>query len=218
MKNIIHILLILTIFSSCREQKKLTNNKVSTIETIKLVLKPEKLNIDKTSNIILNNWVDYYRSLEPSFSLDNFFIEKVDTLNFIQGNVFGNFDKEFNKIYTDFIVFSPNQKQYIDFDSYHWSIDETNTPIFSPDQEINLIDVKNQTVKRIGFNGPSQWVENVFWKDDTTVILLENSNERILRISEINVINQKIKIFKYKSIITIKSDYSEQRLVKKGLK
>ena len=190
----------------------------STIETIKLVLKPEKLNFDKTSNIILNNWVDYYKSLEPSFSLDNFFIEKVDTLNFIQGNVFGNFDKEFNKIYTDFIVFSPNQKQYIDFDSYHWSIDEANTPIFSPDQEINLIDVKNQTVKRIGFNGPSQWVENVFWKDDTTVILLENSNERILRISEINVINQKIKIFKYKSIITIKSDYSEQRLVKKGLK
>ena len=189
-----------------------------TIKAEKTVLEPIRLDINNTTNDILLDWSNYYKSLDSSFSLDNFHLEQTDTLNFIQGNVFGIFDNEFNKVYGDFIVYSPNQEKYIDFDSYQWTMDENQTPIFSPDQEINLIDLNKQTVMRIGFNGPLQWVENAFWENDTTVFLFENSSERILIISEIDVISKKVKIFKYQDTLNVKSDYSELRLRKKGLK
>ena len=188
------------------------------IETKESILAPERLTINNTENNILLDWLNYYESLDSTFTIENFFLERSDTLNFIQGNVFGNFDEEFDKIYNDFIVFSPNKKSYIDFDSYQWSIDKNNTPVFSPDQEINLIDLVNRTVTRIGFNGPLQWTENVYWKNDTTVVLLENTSEMIPRISELNIVNRLQKTFKYQDPLIVKSNYSELRLISKGFK
>ncbi|PCJ64899.1 MAG: hypothetical protein COA58_11545 [Bacteroidetes bacterium] len=217
MKNIIYILIILTFFSSCTEQNKEKKSestpeiKVSDMESV-------QLDTSKISNDILLNWSNYYKSLDSSFSLGNFSLERTDTLNFIRGNVFGIFDEEFDPIYTDFIVFSPNQKRYIDFDSYQWTIDKDNIPIFSPDQEINLIDLNKQTITRIGFNGPLQWVENAFWENDSTIVLLKNSSEGELIISKIDILNRYQKIFKYQGTLHVNSKYSELRLSSKGLK
>lgn len=217
MKNIIYILIILTFFSSCTEQNK-KKEKELTIETNELILEPVQLNINKPLNEILLDWSNYHESLDSSFSIDGFFLEYADTLNFIQGNVFGIFDKEFDKIYNDFIVYSPDKKRYIDFDSYQWTMNEDNTVLFSPDQEINLIDIKKQTVTRIGFNGPLKWVDNAFWENDTTVVLLENSSEKELRISKINIVNKSQKTYKYRDTLNHNSKYSELRLRNKGLK
>jgi hypothetical protein len=226
MKNIIYILLILTFFSSCSEHNKKkdkeltieTKDKELTTETKELILKTVQLSIHNPENNILIDWSNYHKSLDASFSLDDFFLERSDTLNFIQGNVFGVFDKEFDKIYNDFIVYSPDKKRYIDFDSYQWTLDEDNKVMFSADQEINLIDVNKKSVKRIGFNGPLQWVDNVFWENDTTVVLLENSSEKELRISKIDIVNKYQKTYKYRGTLNVNSKYSELRLSNKGLK
>ncbi len=215
--KLIRIFLILTILASCNQQKE-KKEKDLTSKTKELFTDSLNLNIDKSSNEILKDWFDYYKSIELTFSLDNFSLERTDTLDFIQGNIFGNFDENFDKIYSDFIVFSPNKKQYIDFDSYQWTLDENKILMFSPDQEINLVDIDTQTVERIGFNGPSYWVENAFWKNDSTVVLLENSDEKYLTISKIYLNSKQIKVFKYQDSLTIQSEYSKLRFKKKGLK
>jgi len=79
------------------------------------------------------------------------------------------------------------------------------------------VNIKNETVSRIGFNGPSYWVEEAFWKNDTTVVLLGNSYEKKLFITLI-YLNQKKKIqFEYQDTIDIKSAYIEFRFRKLGL-
>ena len=217
MKNITYLLIILTFFSSCAEQNK-KKDKELTLETKEFILEPVQLILKNPTNETLLDWSNYHTSLDSSFSIVDFFLEHSDTLNFIQGNVFGIFDQEFDKIYNDFIVYSPDKKRYLDFDSYQWTMNEDNTVMFSPDQEINLIDVNKQTVTRIGFNGPSQWVDNAFWENDTTIVLLESSSEKELRISKIDIVNKCQKTYKYRDTLNLNSKYSELRLSNKGLK
>jgi hypothetical protein len=134
--------------------------------------KRERLLLLNTSNGSLNEWVNYYQTLEPSFSLDNFEFKSKDTLEKSQGSVYANYDRAFDAIYSKFLIFNSTEETYIDFDSYSWVVDEAYTVLFSPDQEINLIDRHNKTVDRIAFRGPSQWVEDAYWQNDTIVVLL----------------------------------------------
>jgi hypothetical protein len=219
MKNLTYILISLTFFSLCTEQEKRNESKLilEKIESKEPEFTPVRLIIDNTANEILMDWSNYYNTLDSSFSLENFFLEHTDTLFFIPGNVFGIFDKEFDRIYNDFIVFSPDKKKYIDFDSYQMTIDKNNNPISSPDQEINLVDVNKKTVLRIGFNGPSQWVDNAFWENDTIVVLLENSSEKELRVSKIDIVNKYRLTYKYFDTLSVNSSYPEIRLSSKGL-
>ncbi|MBL1278797.1 MAG: hypothetical protein COA33_000870 [Fluviicola sp.] len=215
MKKGFYILIFLLFLFSCVEENKknveeLTNNNTLSFRQVKL------LRNDISNNVFLN-WSSYYKSLDSSFSADNFFLEDMKSINFIPGNINGIFDDEFDEIYTDFIVFSPSKVQYIDLDSYQWTIDENDSPIFSADQEINLVNISEQTVERIDFKGPHQWVEDAYWIDDSTIVLLENSSEGILRVSKINLFRKEIKTFKCGHTIHAKSKYSELRLIKKGL-
>lgn len=214
MKKICYIFLILAFLISCIEKREKKEKELTPKTT---ELKTRFLNLNIESNENLKDWFDYYKSIELTFSLDNFILERIDTLNFIQGNIFGSFDENFDKVYSDFIVFSPNKKQYIDFDSYQWALDENKKPMFSPDQEINVVDIDNQSVERIGFYGPSYWVENAFWKNDSTIVLLENSDEKYLSINEINLNSKQIKVFKYQDRLIVQSEYSKLRFKKKGL-
>jgi hypothetical protein len=217
MKNLNYILIILILFVSCSETKK-KEQQNQTPETSELKAKPQKLNIIENSNNTINGWVNYYREIEPSFSLNDFNLQSTDSLTMIQGNIFGNFDQNFDSIYSKFLVYSPDRKQYVDFDSYHWSLDENNEPSFSPDQEIDLINIKNKTVNRIAFRGPSYWVENVFWENDSTIVLLENNYEKQPIVTELNLKSKTVKTFKYRDTLNLESKYSEFRFKEKGLK
>lgn len=176
---------------------------------------PMKLEINENSNKTLKNWIDFYKSLDSTFSIDGFSLEESNTLTFIEGHVLGNYDKDFDTIYSNFIVFSPDKKKYIDFDSYQWTIDEKNEVQFTVDQEINLIDIENKTIQRIAFFGSSRWVENTFWENDSIVYLLENSDENLVRISKIDIISKEISTYKYQYKLNSKSEYSEIRIKSK---
>ena len=217
MKNLIYIFTILTFLISCSKKKEKKESERAS-ETTELNIESEKLSLYKNSNNTLAKWMKYYQELEPNFQLIYFEFESVDSLQLMQGNVFGNFDKNFDPIYSDFIVHRTDKKQYVDFDSYQWTLDENETPLFSPDQEINLIDQENQTVTRIGFRGPSQWVEDAFWENDSTIVLLENSYEKQPIISKLDLSKKIIKTYIYKDSLDFESKYSELRFKEKGLK
>jgi hypothetical protein len=143
--------------------------------------------------------------------LDNFKFKSKDTLEKSQGIVYANYDIAFDAIYSHFLIFNSTEEKYIDFDSYSWVVDEAYTVLFSPDQEIILIDRHNKTVDRIAFRGPSQWVEDAYWQDDTIVVLSGNTYKNQPIISKIDLENKSVNTFIYKDSLTIKSDYSKLR-------
>ncbi|MFI2742748.1 hypothetical protein ACG2LH_08415 [Zhouia sp. PK063] len=173
--------------------------------------KGRKLDLEMNSDSILNKWLEYYKKKEPNFSLADFNHTMTDSLNIINGNVFGIFDRKFNEIYDEFLIYNSDKSQYLDFDSYSWIIDKNGEQSFSPDQEINLIDINKKTVNRIGFRGPSQWVEDAFWKNESTIVLLENNYEKQPLISEIDLKNGIVRTFKYNDTLDFETDYTKQR-------
>jgi hypothetical protein len=213
MKKRTFFLLTLVILISCSEkkEKKTKDSNTNNVEFKQLLL-------DLETNENIKDWFDYYKSKDSTFCLSDFMFERIDTLNFIKGNVLGQFDKNFDKIYADFLVFSEDKNKYIDFDSYYWTLDNEKKPLFDIDQEINLVDIKKQTVTRIGFRSSTSWVENTFWENDSTIILLENNTENRPRITKIELKNSISVTFKYKNSMRFKPKYYELRLKKKGLK
>lgn len=212
LKNILFTILSLTFFISCSETKGKKEDYVVPNSKQKPI--SENFTIAPESNDILTDWVNYYISMEPTFSLNHFNLVNTDTIEFIPGNVFGSFDENFDLVYYDFIVYNSSRTQYIDFDSYQWSLDENKEQSFSPDQEINLINILEGTVTRIGFRGPSNRVENAFWKNDSLIYLLENSYENIPIINEIDLKNRKVRTFRYSNNLKPVSEYSKVRFEK----
>lgn len=212
-KVLFYLLTLLLLFVSCREKvEKSAEEQASEIPSPSI-----HLDLNEQSNEGLQDWVDYYTSLDTTFSLAAFALELVDTVRFRQGNVLGNFEEGFDSMYADFLVYSPNRKKYIDFDSYLWALDEQNKPEFSPDQEINLVDIESQTITRIGFNGPSQWLELALWKNDSIVFLFESSSEQLLRISELHLSNKERRTFLYPDTLDVESNYFNLRLQRGGI-
>lgn len=217
MKNQIYIILALIFFYSCNDSKNKKETLGESFKTAQLKSEQEKLNLEIYSDSILNKWVEYYRDRKPSFSLTNFKLETTDSLKIINGNVFGSFDKEFDIIYKDFLIYNSAKNQYLDFDSYSWTIDENGEFYFSPDQEISLVDIENKAVNRIAFRGTSQWVEDAYWKNDSTIVLLENDSEKKPIITVINLKKELIQNFKYNDTLDFETDYTTERFKQKGI-
>ncbi|MDR2206858.1 MAG: hypothetical protein LBE36_11970 [Flavobacteriaceae bacterium] len=217
MKDRVNILLNLavffTLFSCTNTNAQKTNHNLENFKENTIDFK-----LDTNSNDVLKEWFAYYQSQEDKFSLDNFIFNEENTINEIRGNICGIFDDCFDNRFVDFLVYSPDKKRYIDFDSYSIILDENNVADFEIDQEINVVDIEKKTITRIVFYGSSQWVEDAFWENDSTIILLENSPEQILSIEIYDLNTKRMKKYKYKKSLDFTSDYSIQRLNKKGIK
>jgi hypothetical protein len=216
MKNRFYIYTIVILFVSCSDSNKKKTESTEKPNT-ELNVNEEHLDLEKDSNITLSEWVNFYENSEPDFSLNKFEFQSKNKLNVIQGNVFGNFDSNFDQIYSDFLIFREDKAKYVDFDSYGWSLNENKEILFSPDQEINLVDIKKKTVVRIAFRGPSQWTENIFWQNDSIIVLLENTYEKQPIITKIDINKMSIKTFIYSDTLNFESDYTKSRFKKLGL-
>ncbi len=112
MKKIIHIITSFTLLISCsiRNEEEKIRPTIEVIEKKESDLGPESLVLEKLEDDILLDWINYYQSLDSSFSIKNFYLERTDTLDFNRGNVLGIFDKNFDQTYLDFIVYSQDKK------------------------------------------------------------------------------------------------------------
>ncbi|UZR93915.1 hypothetical protein [Chondrinema litorale] len=178
----------------------------------------EKVDFKNIENERLKEWTEYYQTLDASFDLAKFQFQNLDTIRDIEGTVAGTFDESFKEIYNDFLIYSPDKKRYLDIDSYYWQ-EENGNAVFSPDQEINLVDIEKETVTRVAFNGPSLTVESAFWIDNQTFFLLENSVEDGSSpfIAEFDLANELIKYYQYSDSVHFESKFTENKLKKKGI-
>jgi|GEM_PF-1980185 len=212
-KALIYIsILVLLAPAACTSDKKPVEHKPDTN------LKAGALKRSELGNHeVLNDWLSYYRSIGQHFSAGKFIRESEMPLEDMQGTVEGIFDRDFKKEYTEFLVYSPDRQWYVDFDSYNWTIDDRNAALYEADQEINLVSIPEKTVTRIGFRGPSQWVEDAYWKNDSVIVLLENAGNNYPVISLIDLSNNRCTTYKYEDTLRLASEYSKMRLKRKGI-
>lgn len=173
---------------------------------------PKKLSVHKHQT--LKNWVKYYQSIDSSFKLQKFDSINTNTLKITPGSVQGKFERNFDSIYTNFLIYSPHKKKYLDIDSYHW-VRKGNSEkefLYRPDQEINLVNLSNETVERIAFRGPSFTIEDAYWVNENTVILLEGSADKVPAIYTVDLKNKKITKAIYRDTLQKESNYYKQRI------
>ena len=208
----LYILLIGFLFS-CDKKQSIDPEK----QIIKSTNDSTEISILNPEIETLTNWINYYRNeVDSSFSLENFKLQSIEKLPKIKGSVYGIFDEHFDEIYKEFIVYSPNRQNYVDFDSYQWSFDSIKKQlVYEADQEINLVKIFENKVERIGFRGPSYRVENAYWQNDSIIILLENSSDKVPTINKIDINSMKITTFNYQDTLKKASDFSNIRIKKK---
>ncbi len=102
-------------------------------------------------------------------------------------------------------------------DSYNWFVDDNNIAGFEIDQEINWVNIEEKKIYRIVFRGSSEWVEDVFWKNDSVVFLLENNYYKCPKITSINLSSGEGQQFVYNDTLAFTSTYTKERLAKKGI-
>lgn len=166
----------------------------------------------------LEKWLSFYKKQDSTFNESNFLFSQSTITESIPGTIYGTFDKEFDPVYLEFLLYRKDKKQYIDIDSYNWTLDSENKIGFEPDQEINWVDVERKTVKRIAFRGSSDWVEDAYWENDSIIFLLENNYNNYPKITKVNLITGENKQYTYKNSLALISTYTKERLGNKGIK
>lgn len=202
--------LAVLMFACVKEQDENLQNRDNEVSA------DRKVDFKEMENDRLKEWTDYYQTLDASFDLAKFQFSGQDTIHYMDGWIDAIYDSNFDSVYLDYLIFSPNQKKYIDIDSYFWQV-EDGRAYFSPDQEIDLVDIEEKTIKRVAFRGPSQIIESAFWINNKIFFLLENSEEFGPSITEFNLDNNLKKYYQYKDSVHIESQFTENKLKKKGI-
>lgn len=170
-------------------------------------------------NPTMKDWLNFYKKENSEMGLGNFELQETKTLQTMEGSVYGTFDTEFDSVYKPFLIYNPSNTMYVDIDSYNWVLDEDGTAMFEPDQEINLVDVNKKSITRVAFYGPSHWVEDVFWINDSVFVLLENSDQNETSFQLINLQENSISSYINTQPLKISEGfYNDQRLNRKGVK
>lgn len=216
MKEKLILILVVVLVFSCKDNSNteiVRNTSLTEDNSSEIEIQEDKNEFLSEEKPSLDNWKAYYKDLDPNFKVEKFKQTDSYKLDPMEGSVHGVFDKEFDPVYSDFLIYNSTKDKYIDIDSYSWMV-EGNEVLFEADQEINVVNIPEKTVTRIGFYGPSYWVEDAYWKNDHTVILLENNFDKIPMISEINLKTNEVSVYSYQNALKNESNYSNQRIQK----
>lgn len=215
-KRIIPVVFILSAFLwSCKEDKNKTQPIPETKEEVEKEIKNDAFDFSSENNSRLKKWEEYYQRMDENFDLRKFEFQNSSALTIMKGSIPGKLDSKFDSIYHSFLIFNPDKSQYIDMDSYHWKLSEEGELLFNADQEINLVDLKDSTVTRIAFRGPSFTVEDAFWESSHRIILLEGTYENSPNISLIDLDEKQIYSYTYPDTLPGKSNYKTERIRQK---
>lgn len=177
-------------------------------KTDTIVAKPEK----KYALATQNNWEKYYSQKDSGFDMSNFEKEESFKIVRMESQSTPIWSQDFNPVYKDFFAFNADSTQYVDIHSYKWNFDDNGELIIGPDQEIVLVDIPNKKSERILFYGPSFWVEDAYFKNDSIVVLLENSTDKTPAYQEINLNQNLSQYYIYKEPLNFDSDYLKNKI------
>lgn len=175
-------------------------------------IEPEVLPRREYTTEVRDQWVNYYQDKAPDFKRDNFKSEESFKIVRSKSNIVPVWSDDFNPVYKDFLAYNADSTMYVDFDSYKFGFDPNGELMIQPDQEIVLVNIPEKKTERILFYGPSFWVEDAYFKNDSVVVLLENSTDRIPAYQEINLNTNQSRYFLYGGELDFDSEYYKNRI------
>lgn len=206
----IYALFAILFIWSCDNKKETSPSEIPTPPTE--AEKPvEEIDANKPNEF--NAWVDYYKRLQSDFSVEKF--KKDASFDVIRSESSAKpvWDKDFDPLYKDYLIYNSDSTQYIDIDSYKWGLEKDKKLQINADQEVVLVNIPEKKVQRILFYGPAYWVEAAYFKNDSTVVLLENSEENIPAYQEINLNKNTTDYYLYSEPLKKPSEYLKKRIL-----
>lgn len=217
-RKISFVIIFGLIIISCSDKKDQSIENESLVEKDSISTENSQ-SMSFESHPTMKGWLDFYKKENPEMGLGNFEMLETKKLDMMEGSVSGIFDTEFDSVYMPFLIFNPSKTMYLDLDSYNWVLDEDGTAMFEADQEVNLVDLKDNTGKRVGFYGPSHWAEDAFWMNDSVFVLLENSDQNEMSFQLINLKENSISSYINTETLKAREEfYNDLRLNRKGVK
>lgn len=206
------------IIISCSDKKdeSVENERLVDVDSTEVTDISEPISFE--TNPTMKGWLDFYKKENPEMGLANFELQKTGKLETMEGTVSTIYEPDFDSVYLPFLVFNPSKTMYIDLDSYNWVPDENGNAMFEADQEVNLVNLKDKTVTRVGFYGPSYWAEDAFWMNDSVFVLLENDDQNQTGFRLINLQEKTISSYLNNQPLKVNEIfYNDLRLKKKGV-
>ena len=158
-------------------------------------------------------WVQYYSKLLPGFSAEKFIPAfEITKKGLNSANILGDFDKNYDTLFSRFIIESPDKSQYIDLDSYRMAdIKKEKGKLtcigFEPDQEVDWVNRNTHKIYRLELNGPDELIEDAKWVDDSNIFLYGFAEGQAL-IWSVNLKTFQYKYFDMRDTLTAKSEYT----------
>lgn len=190
---------IIFILSSCSNQNR--QGKGDTKE----------LSIISTIN---RTWLDFYKKNNPDFNLNKFKLIQIrNEGNLMNGVILADFDRNFNKVHSQFLINSPDNSMYIDLDYYQKQIIKRGNEGlicegFDVDQEVNWVNRKTKVIKRIDFCGTSCSIEDAKWVNNSNIVLFGLSESKPT-IEFIDLEHLEFKLFSYPDSINCEDNFTE---------
>lgn len=213
--NFILAIILLSIIS-CYDKKEKQPDEIEipkdTIQQVEIEKPTEETAHDKVF-VALENWKNYYKKRINGFDLNDFKKDESYSFEREHSHIEPIWSDNFNPIHKQFLVYNSDSTIYIDFDSYKWGLDKKNRLMIEPDQEVTLVNIAEKKIERLLFYGPSFWVEDAYFKNDSTLVLLENSTDQTPAYQEVNLNTNTGQYFTYKKSTGFDSDYYKDRVL-----
>lgn len=205
-------LVLMFLMQSCRHQNPKDEQSDAEQDDASSVEQLDQPSWIKKPDSAFLTWQRFYQEHDSNFRSSRFTAKDSLRISPIQGTVKTIHDRDFDPVYANFLVYAPDSSRYIDMDSYLWSLGKEDNIDFSVDQEINLVDLKTDSVTRIAFFGPSYRVEEVVWLDNQRVLLLGigDGNQPFVQQIDLNALSGRV--YTYPDSIDIQDPYLEQRI------
>lgn len=233
------LLLFLFLFISCLSNKKEKETSVVSNDNVEVTesnteLKGEyesitDFDIHLLSNPTFTKWLAHYQSSNQDFSVNKF--EPRDRNKYFSGitSESGGVEGENTNNNTSLYVYSPNRNYYIDFNGYDIIQDSVYTGS-EVDTKVELMNVKEKKMKQVAFYGPGVGIDDAFWHNDSTYVLLgcsidyDNTPDALSDcwkpfISVHNIEGRLLAFYLYTKCVNFPEvSYFIQRLTSKGIK
>lgn len=168
--------------------------------------------LEQRDDPVLHKWSQFYQQVDTAFRLAAFVPDDSVTVSPMKGTIKSVNDPDFDPLYSEFLIYAPDNSRYIDIDSYLWRLNASGDLDFEVDQEINLVDVETDSITRVGFLGPSYRIEEVVWLDESHILLLGNQEGNQPYLQQLDLNTFQGRIFRYPTKIHSKKDYYLQRI------
>ena len=167
MKYTVFFFLLVVVFSCRQRDTEYSDEELVNPESVLAYEENDTLAIRKIQ-AGLADWIAFYSKVDTGFKLNRF---KASGVSLHMGSMPDAIVKGNENSFSDLFVYSPDSTKYIDLVSYNHLRDNRSIISGEADQQVVLVDTRNNKKSQLMFLGPSQLAEFADWTSNNSFML-----------------------------------------------